>query len=447
MRIQRNDGNNDASRRVYHARPQMQPAEQPVQPEPEAADGADEDDEEPEKPRRRFPVGLVIVLLVAVLLGVGGWQVMQLYGEVDGSLTGGVLGDAVTIEIEEGATATQIAGQLAEAGVIQHDWLFRLYAQSSGRASDLQPGPVELRSGMSYNAILQAISQQRVFRSTVRITVPEGTTAVAVAQLMEENGLCTAEDFLACANGDVYTEKADSSGSNGGEKQADFSDYDFWNQIPDNEGRLLRCEGYLFPETYEFFTDDTIENYVRTFYDQFESETEGLMELVDANTSDCINSLDDAVILASFIQEEAGLAAEDAKVSACFHNRLESSDPLWADHRLESNASSYIINDEENNYLWNSPIADYMGWRETGAIPEDVLNAYDTYRISGLPAGAISNPGIDAINAALNPDQEYLSEGYFFFVTGNPDGEYHGQYFYAKTADEHAANVQTAGWG
>ena len=70
MRIQRNDGNNDASRRVYHARPQMQPAEQPVQPEPEAADGADEDDEEPEKPRRRFPVGLVIVLLVAVLLGV-----------------------------------------------------------------------------------------------------------------------------------------------------------------------------------------------------------------------------------------------------------------------------------------------------------------------------------------------------------------------------------------
>ena len=135
------------------------------------------------------------------------------------------------------------------------------------------------------------------------------------------------------------------------------------------------------------------------------------------------------------------------KVSACFHNRLESDDPQWAEHKLESNASSYIMNDSDNNYLWNSPTAAYYGWPEQGAIPDDVLAHYDPSRISGLPAGAITNPGIDAIAAALNPDQEYLDEGYYFFVTGNPNGDHPGEYFYAKTADEHHQNCIIAGWG
>ena len=441
MRIQRNDGKNDPNSHTYHARPQMQPRPAP-QPEEEPEEEAYEEDEEEEKPRRRFPIGIVIVLIVAVLIAVAGWKAMQLYAEIDGSSTGGVLGDAVTLEIEDGATATTIAQQLADAGIIQNGWLFRVYASYSGKASNLQPGPVELRAGMSYNDIINAISQQRVFRKTVTVTFPEGSTAVAIAQLMEDNGLCSVEDFLACANGEVYNEKADSEGNGGGQMQADFSDYAFWSQMPDNPGRLFKCEGYLFPETYQFFTDDTIENYVRTFYNQFAKETEGLQAEVDADPDDCINTLDDAVILASFIQEEAGMPEEDYKVSACFHNRLES-----AGMPLQSNASCDIMQDNDNNYLWNSPMAEYMGWTAAGEIPEEVLAAYDTYHhVTGLTAGAISNPGIDAIKAALEPDQEYLDEGYLYFVTGNPEGDYPGQYFYAKTLDEHNQNVEKAGW-
>ena len=245
---------------------------------------------------------------------------------------------------------------------------------------------------------------------------------------MEENGLCSVDDFLACANG---------------EDGSDFSQYDFWNAIPDTEGRLMKCEGYLFPDTYEFFTDDSVYNYVNTFYKEFDAKTSDLWDTINEKGT----TMNDVVILASFIQEEAGMPAEDAKVSACFHNRLESDDPQWAEHKLESNASSYIMNDSDNNYLWNSPTAVYYGWPEQGAIPDDVLAHYDTYRISGLPAGAITNPGIDAIAAALNPDQEYLDEGYYFFVTGNPNGDHPGEYFYAKTADEHHQNCITAGWG
>ena len=439
MRIQRNDGSGagDTSRRVYHAKPQMQPEAPAPQSRPEEeADEYDAEDDGDERPRRRFPVGLVIVLVFAVLVAVGGWKGMQLYGELAGS-GDSVMGEAVTVEVAEGANASSIADQLEENGVIQNGWLFKLYARYSGKASNLQPGPVELRAGMSYNEILDAISEQRVFRNTTTVTFPEGSTAVAIAQLMVDKGLVDSVDqFLACANGESYTEK------DGSQAQADFSDYTFWAQMPDNPGRLFKCEGYLFPDTYEFFDDDTVENYVRTFYNQFALETEGLQELVDADPDDCINSLDDAVILGSFIQEEAGMAAEDYKVSACFHNRLES-----AGMPLQSNASCDIMQENDNNYLWNSPMAEYMGWVEAGAIPEEVLAAYDTYdHVTGLTAGAISNPGIDAIQAALQPDQEYISEGYLYFVTGNPEGDYPGQYFYAKTLEEHNANVTMAGW-
>jgi len=96
--------------------------------------------------------------------------------------------------------------------------------------------------------------------------------------------------------------------------------------------------------------------------------------------------------------------------------------------------------------LWNSPTAEYLGYREKGEIPAEVLEVYDTYKVSGLPAGPVSNPGYDAIYAALYPDQTYINEGYYFFVTGHPDTDVAGQYFYAKTAEEHQKNVEMAGW-
>ena len=99
------------------------------------------------------------------------------------------------------------------------------------------------------------------------------------------------------------------------------------------------------------YADESVAYYVDALYGEFASKTAALTDTVAAKGT----SLDDVVKLASFIQEEAGLESEDARVSACFHNRLESSDPQWAEHKLESNACSYIMQDSENNYLWNSP--------------------------------------------------------------------------------------------
>ena len=381
--------------------------------------------EKHQKKKKGSALKILLVVLLLLVLTVGAAGVFA-YNEINGN--GGKPGAEVTVSIPQGSGVAAIAKELKEAGVIRSAYLFRWYVGQKGAASKLQYGDFTLRSGMDYNTILKTLSVQQVKRKTITITFPEGYTAVAIAQKMEENGLCSVDDFLACANG---------------EDGSDFSQYDFWNAIPDTEGRLMKCEGYLFPDTYEFFTDDSVYNYVNTFYKEFDAKTSDLWDTINEKGT----TMNDVVILASFIQEEAGMPAEDAKVSACFHNRLESDDPQWAEHKLESNASSYIMNDSDNNYLWNSPTAAYYGWPEQGAVPDDVLAHYDTYRISGLPAGAITNPGIDAIAAALNPDQEYLDEGYYFFVTGNPNGDHPGEYFYAKTADEHHQNCIIAGWG
>lgn len=417
-------------------------ADQPSQQQPAAPDqlprrkaydfeqdnAFEEAPEEPEPPRRKrgFPLGCAVVLLIVLaLIGFAGWNIFGFYKEVDGQ---GGRGQEQVVTIEQGSTVADIASVLKQEGIIQYDWLFKYYAKYSGRAGNMQYGDFQLHSGMSYNEIITALSEQKVFRETVRVTIPEGTTAVGIAQLFVDQGLVdSVQTFLDCAEGN--------DGS-------DFSQYAFWNEIPDNEGRLLKCEGYLFPETYEFYTDATVYDIVNTLYGEFDKKTADLMDTIAEKGT----TLDQVVIMASFIQEEAGLPEEDYRVSACFHNRLESDDPLWAEHRLESNASSYITNDGDNNYLWNSPMAQYMGWPEAGAIPEEVLAAYDTYRISGLPAGAISNPGYAAIDAALNPDEDFMAEGYYFFVTGHPDTDVAGQYFYAKTADEHYQNCVTAGW-
>ena len=361
--------------------------------------------------RRRGPSGCLIVLILFVVLLIGG----GIYGaSVIGEITGrNVTTEEVTVTVEQGEGPTTIAGKLKEAGVIKNPTVFRYYLRYKEAAGSLQYGEFTLCKGAAYDDIIETLSQY-VKRDTITITFPEGLTAQRMAQLMEENGLCTAEEFLACANG---------------EDGSDFSQYEFWNEIPDDENIFMKCEGYLFPNTYEFFLDDTVYNYVNTFYAEFDRQ---LTPELRQQAADQGFTLEEAVTLASFVQEEAG-NAEDARVSAVFHNRLAEGSPF---PRLESNVSSYVQNPDDNNYIYNWIAPYYGGWDN---IPANIYAAYNTYELEGLPAGPVSNPGSAAIKAALNPDEEYLAEKYYFFVTDK-----NGKYYYAKTIGEHEQNKSIA---
>ena len=267
--------------------------------------------------------------------------------------------------------------------MIRSAYLFRWYVGQKGAASKLQYGDFTLqKSACSYDAIIAVLSTYAK-AETVRVTVPEGTTAIAIAQKMEADA-------------------------------------------PD---RFMKCEGYLFPETYEFLKDDTVHNYVATFYAQFDAQ---ITDEMYAELKKQDMTLPQLITLASFVQEEAG-NSQDSNVAQVFRNRLAADSPY---PRLQSNTSSYIQSDSDNNYLWNWVAPYYGGWDH---IPENIVAAYDTYSCKGLPAGPISNPGIAAIRAALAPQPNEEAKDAYFFVT-----DLKGSYYYARTLSEHNANCQKA---
>ena len=354
---------------------------------------------------------VILAVLLVVILTAGGMALFA-YREINGN--GLKSGTEVTVSIPQGSGVAAIANRLKDAGVIRSAYLFRWYVGQKGAAGKLQYGDFTLQTGgYSYDGLIAALSAYAQADS-VRLTFPEGTTAIAIAQKMEDAGLCSAEDFLAEAN------------------TGDFSSYRFWQYVPDDKDapdRFLKCEGYLFPDTYDFLKDDTVHHYVETFYAHFDKQ---ITDEMYAAMEEQGMTLPEVVTLASFVQEEAGNAQDD-NVAQVFRNRLAEGSPY---PKLQSNTSSYVQSDADNNYLWNWVAPYYGGW---DSIPENILEAYDTYACTGLSAGPISNPGIAAIRAALDPKPDDEVKDAYFFVT-----DLAGHYYYARTYADHQKNCDEA---
>ena len=360
--------------------------------------------------RKKGGAWKILLVLVVLLVLAAGAALLFARSEINGRTTDA---EPVTVSIQQGSGVSAIAQKLKDAGVIRSAYLFRWYVGQKGTAAKLQYGDFALTPGTGYDDLIAALSTYAK-AETVRVTIPEGTTAIAIAQKMEAAGLCSAEDFLKEAN------------------EGDFSEYTFWQYVPDDADapdRFMKCEGYLFPETYEFLKDDTVHNYVATFYAQFDAQ---ITDEMYAELKKQDMTLPELITLASFVQEEAG-NSQDSNVAQVFRNRLAEGSPY---PRLQSNTSSYIQSDADNNYLWNWVAPYYGGWDN---IPENIVAAYDTYSCKGLPAGPISNPGLAAIQAALDPQPNEDAKDAYFFVT-----DLKGNYYYARTLSEHNANCQTA---
>ena len=291
--------------------PQAAPVQQPPAAdaayEPEYADGYEyEEEDEDEVPARRRKkrkkhgclIVMLVFLLLAALAAAAGW--FWLSGEVSGSR-----GAAVTqsVTIEKGSGPLAIGQKLQDAGIIRSAQVFRFYVRGKDGAADtLQYGTFELSSDMSYDEIIAALQVATDDRETVRVTFPEGKTVIQYAQIMEQAGLCSAQEFLDVAN------------------NGDFSQFGFWAKREEKPNQFMKAEGYLFPDTYEFFVGDTVYNMVAKIYGEFDNKITAEMY---ARMDELDMTLTEVVTLASLVQEEAG--NEYSKmVSAVFHNRLAS---------------------------------------------------------------------------------------------------------------------------
>lgn len=302
---------------------------------------------------------------------------------------------SANIKIPTGASTAQIAEILKDDGIIRSSTIFRAY-MAIAKKHGLKDGTYPLNSHMSYNEIVRTL-RNTANRATVTVTIPEGYTLQEIAELLEKNSVCSQSDFLKSAD------------------SASIS-FDFQSAISNDEKRFYRLEGYLFPDTYEFYIDQSSDSVVKKMLVNFDKRFDNELRQ-KAKKSDM--TVDQVVTLASIIQIETGKTSEMKKVSSVFHNRLDNG--VNGVKMLQSDATVlYAKKSIETSLL---------------STKTQIASEYNTYEIEGLPSGAICNPGLEAIKAALSP----TNTSYYFFVSDKD-----GNYYYAKTYTQHLKNIKKA---
>ncbi len=299
----------------------------------------------------------------------------------------------VVVAVEKDTSISKLSKLLKENGIINQPGIFSLYAG----LKDVEPynaGEYTLNKNMSYDQIIYSMQSQSKEYNTVMVTITEGQSLVEISKILEENGVCSANEFIEAL-------------------QSHSFGFDFEDQIPSDTGIYFPYEGYLFPDTYEFFIDENVDSVIKKFFVNFDSK---ITDEMKARMEELGMSLHETLTLASIIQKEAGSNEEMKRVSSVFHNRLNNPSMFPT---LDSDVTIFYVND----YI--KPYSD----------SQELYDSYNTYRCEGLPIGPITNPGLEAINAALYPEDT----SYYFFVT---DSE--GKYYYAETLAEHNANCAEA---
>lgn len=282
------------------------------------------------------------------------------------------------VEIDEGDTVDTVADKLKEQGLIEYKSVFKLFCSLthvSGKAGEegakITPGTYELNTDMDYRALISNMGSGSSNRMTTTVTIPEGTTEAQIFQMLDEKGVCTVEELEDTA------------------ANYDFN-FSFLKGVQ-ALGDPKRLEGYLFPDTYEFYMGDDPVNVLNKMILRFD---EVFTDEMRADIQKAGYTINQAVIIASMIEKETD-GTDQGKIASVIYNRLD---------RPTSETAGYLNIDATILYA-------------TGGTEVDV-NAdtpYNTRTHKGLPPTAISNPGTDALKAAVYPD----STKYYYYALGD----------------------------
>jgi UPF0755 protein len=347
------------------------------------------------KKRRRSRVPGVLIL-TTFIFGVSVVLSMVIIGYGKDMLGLGKSDKTYLLVIEEGATTDDIANMLESEGIIRSPEAFKLFSRLRKADTLYVPGEHFIRPNMAYETIINNLTQveEEELGETVQVTFPEGKNLLECAYILEEEGVCSADDFIFYFN----------SGGFG---------FDFESMLPtDQKLKFQRMEGYLFPDTYFFYQDMDPEQVCQKIYLNFNDKMteERLAKMKERGLT-----LDQLVTFASIVQKEAATTDVMNHVASVFWNRLNNSElfPL-------------LQSDPTTNY------AKQVVQPNMEVLDSTIVNAYDTYQSPGLPPGAICNPGIEAIDAVLYAEE---TNDYYFIANINTKVTY-----FAETNEEHEAN-------
>ena len=271
-----------------------------------------------------------------------------------------------------------VADVLEENGLIEYKLLFRLFAAVTGGADKVQPGTYQLDTDMDYRALISGMSSSSSNRVEVDVTIPEGYTVEQIFQLLDENGVASAEDLREMAANYDYG-------------------FSFLQDIP--LGDASRLEGFLFPDTYTFYVNHDPKYVINRLLQNFDAKyTQDMRDWV----AESDYTLQEILTIASLIERETD-GTDQGQIASVIYNRLNSPGGETAGY-LQIDATLVYING--------------------GNVPTDadrsIDSPYNTYLYKGLPPGPIANPGMASIRAAMDPDDT----SYFFYALGD-DGKHH----------------------
>lgn len=333
------------------------------------------------------------VLSVSIILACIGWlaasDVLALNKEpIEATITleKDVFSDkVVTVENENGTEEKTtvrcvdldyLADQLKSAGIIQYKGLFKLYCNFSHADRHIDPGTYELSTNFDYRALVKKMQIGSGAMVTTKVTIPEGYTMKQIFEKLEEENVCSYEDLMEAAANYQYN-------------------YSFLDE--DAIGDASRLEGFLFPDTYEFYqgmqASSAINKFLVNFHDRLTEETLDL-------AAERGLTLQQIVTIASMIEKEAADNDERAVIASVIYNRIKRDMPLQIDSTI-----MYVL--EEHG--------DTLTTEQT-----KIESPYNTYQHTGLPPTPIANPGAASITAAVKP----ASTNYVYYALDSESGKH-----------------------
>lgn len=307
--------------------------------------------------------------------------------------------EPVMLVVGSGSSMSAVASKLQKMGLINSKWGIKLLADFTNRSGKVKAGEYILDRTMSANEILEILTQPSPVRLTVTVTITEGMNLESIAKLLQEKEVIeNAQSFLEQCN-DLTA----------------FESFSFVSGLKNRQSVRYQLEGYLFPDTYNFYVGSSNASVINTLLTRFSGVFTPDMQ---AKAEQMGMSMNEVITLASIVQSE-GLTKDFNKISAVFHNRLKADMTLGSDVCVQYaiNKKKLVLTAEELN----------------------VDSLYNTHKNKGLPPGPICSPGKKAIEAVLSPDADIINGKYYYFTLTDPAT---GELAFSKTYEEHLRIVE-----
>ena len=311
---------------------------------------------------------------------------------------------SASVTIEANDSMDTIANKLKEANLIKYPGLFKIYAGITDAQEKIKPGTYEFKDASSsgetllydYMALVNVLSPRSSSRVIVEdLRIPEGYTCAQIFKLLEEKEVCTVEALEEyAANGELGEE--------------------YWFLKGVTRGDRYCLEGYLFPDTYDFYKNDDPGRVIRKMLNAFDAAFTDVMrnDLAQLEGYD----LRQVIIIASLIEKESANTAESFTVSSVIYNRLN-----------KPYEYPYLNLDATLVYA--------LGKSELTTEDLQSNHPYNTHTNKGLTPGPISNPSQNSIAAALKPDKT----NYHFFMYDPNTNRHH----FSETYQEHLEFIES----